>query len=92
LSAPLQRLQIIKGWTVYGETHEQVFDVACSDSLAVNPQSHRCGDNGAQVSLEDCSISADVGAAELKTVWVDPDFDPSVRAFYYVRVLENPTC
>jgi len=92
LSAPLQRLQVIKGWTVDGEPHEQVFDVACSDDLAVDPQSHRCGDNGAQVNLEDCSISADVGAAELKTVWVDPDFDPSVRAFYYVRVLENPTC
>ena len=92
LSAPLQRLQVIKGWTVDGEPHEQVFDVACSDGLAVDPQSHRCGDNGAQVNLEDCSISADVGAAELKTVWIDPDFDPSVRAFYYVRVLENPTC
>ncbi|NKB33343.1 MAG: DUF3604 domain-containing protein [Pseudomonadales bacterium] len=92
LSAPLQRLQVIKGWTVDGEPHEQVFDIACSDGLAVDPQTHRCGDNGAQVNLEDCSISTDVGAAELKTVWVDPDFDPSVRAFYYVRVLENPTC
>lgn len=92
LSAPLQRLQIIKGWTVDGEPHEQVFDVACSDGLAVDPQTHRCGDNGAEVNLEDCSISTDVGAAELKTVWTDPDFDPSVRAFYYARVLENPTC
>lgn len=92
LSAPLQRLQIIKGWTVDGEHHEQVFDVACSDGLAVDTQSHRCGDNGAQVNLEDCSISTDVGAAELKTVWTDPDFDSSVRAFYYARVLENPTC
>ena len=92
LSAPLQRLQVIKGWTVDGEPHEQVFDVACSDGLAVDPLSHRCGDNGAQVNLGDCSISVDAGAAELKTVWTDPDFDPSVRAFYYVRVLENPTC
>ena len=92
LSAPLQRLQVVKGWTVDGEPHEQVFDVACSDGLAVDPLSHRCGDNGAQVNLGDCSISGDAGAAELKTVWTDPDFDPSLRAFYYVRVLENPTC
>jgi hypothetical protein len=92
LSAPLQRLQIIKGWTVAGEHHEKIFDVACSDGLAVDPQTHRCPDNGASVNLQDCSISTGVGAAELKTVWTDPEFDPAVRAFYYVRVLENPTC
>ena len=91
-AAPLQRLQVIKGWTVDGEHHERVYDAACSDDLAVDSTTHRCPDNGATVDLSDCSISSDAGATELTTVWTDPDFDPAHRAFYYVRVLENPTC
>ena len=88
----LQRLQIIKGWEKDGETYEEVYDVACSDGLTPDPDTHRCGDNGARVNISDCSISEGVGAAELKTVWQDPDYDPDSRAFYYVRALENPTC
>ena len=92
LSAPLQRLQVIKGWEANGETFEVVNDVACSDGLSPDPATRRCPDNGAKVDLSDCSITTDVGDAELSAVWTDPDFDPSQRAFYYVRVLENPTC
>ena len=91
-SAPLQRLQIIKGWLEDGEAHERVFDVACSDGFAVDPDTHRCPDNGAKVNLTDCAISADRGAVELKTLWRDPEFDENQKAFYYARVLENPTC
>ena len=91
-SAPLQRVQIVKGWVAGGEAHEQVFDVACSDGLEPDPDTYRCADNGATVDLGDCSISQDVGAAELSTVWMDPDFDASRRSVYYVRVLENPVC
>lgn len=92
LAAPLQRIQIIKGYVKDGEHHEMVYDAACSDGLSVDPATNRCPDNGASVDLSDCSITGDVGAAELKNVWTDPDFDPTQEAFYYVRVLENPTC
>ncbi|HEY5645930.1 MAG TPA: DUF3604 domain-containing protein [Pseudomonadales bacterium] len=90
--APLQRLQIVKGWLEGAEPREQVFDVACSDAGQVDPVTHRCPDNGATVDLGDCSISAEAGAGELRAAWQDPDFDPAAPAFYYVRVLENPTC
>ncbi len=91
-SAPLQRLQIIKGWIEDGAAVEQVFDVACSDGLEPDPRNARCPDNGAEVDLSDCSFSTDLGAAELTTVWTDSNFDADARAFYYVRVLENPKC
>lgn len=91
-TAQLQRIQIIKGWLKNGEHQEQVYDVACSDGLTVDPQTHRCPDNGAQVNLADCSTTANVGAGELKTLWQDPDFIAGQEAFYYVRVLENPVC
>ncbi len=91
-SAPLQRVQIIKGSFKDGEMSERVYDVACSDGLRVDPTTHRCPDNGASVDLSDCSISTNTGAAELMAVWQDPDFNPDEQAFYYVRALENPTC
>jgi Protein of unknown function (DUF3604) len=90
--APLQRAQVIKGWLENGEHREQVYDVACSNGLSVDPQSQRCPDNGARVDLNDCSFSTDAGASELKTLWQDPNFTPGQEAFYYVRVLENPVC
>jgi hypothetical protein len=90
--ASLQRVQVIKGWLANGEHHEQVYDAACSDGLKVDPETNRCPDNGARVDLSDCSYSTDFGAPELKTLWRDPDFEESQEAFYYVRVLENPTC
>lgn len=91
-SAPLQRLQIVKGWTLNGESNERVFDIACSGGAAVDPSTHRCPDNGARVDISDCSTQPGTGAAELKALWRDPEFDANHRAFYYVRVLENPTC
>jgi cytochrome c553 len=90
--APLDRLQIIKGWLENGEPREALVDVACSDGAAPDAKSHRCPPSGARVNLDDCSVSADRGDAELGAIWADPDFHPETPAFYYARVLENPTC
>ena len=66
--------------------------MACSDGGQVDPVTHRCPDNGAEVDLSDCSITENVGAPNLEVVWKDPDHNPEHRAFYYARALENPTC
>ncbi len=76
----LQRIQIIKGWIdTDGFEQEKVFEVAGDPN------------NGASVDRVTCETSGD-GAEELCTVWTDPEFDPKQPAFYYARVLENPTC
>lgn len=80
LGAPLQRIQIIKGWIdAKGEPKLRVFEVAG------NPA------NGANVDPETCQTSGG-GSSSLCTVWTDEEFQASLRAFYYARVVENPTC
>ena len=88
----LQRLQMVKAWLEAGESKEQVVDIACADGLAPNPETNRCPDNGARVDIATCAVTADKGDSEIKIVWTDTDFDATQSAFYYVRVLENPSC
>lgn len=76
---PLQRVQIVKGWVdASGQSHEKVFDVAGSAT-------------GATVDTTTCEISGP-GYDSLCNVWRDPEFDARQRAFYYARLIENPTC
>jgi hypothetical protein len=58
----------------------------------VDRGTNRCPHNQAGVNLRNCQISGGVGDPELKSLWRDPEYNPSERAMYYVRVLENPTC
>jgi hypothetical protein len=90
-SAGLQRLQIVRGWVENGQLKEAVFDIACSTGKP-DPRTHRCSAAAAKVDTKTCKIDPLAGAAELKVAWRDPHYDATRRAFYYVRVLEEPTC
>ncbi len=76
---PLQRLQIIKGWVDgEGKSMEAVHDVAG-------------GANDASVNLDACA-PVGKGAAAMCAQWRDPDYEPGQKAWYYARVVENPSC
>jgi len=89
--ANLDRIQIVKGWLdADGKLHEKVFDVAVSDGRKiVNGKATK--QVGSTVDLTTATYSNSIGDAFMTTWWADPDFDPSVRSFYYTRVIEIPT-
>ena len=93
IGANLDRLQVVKGWLdAKGDTHEKVYDVAWGDAATRRPgPDGKLPPVGNTVDVKDASWTNKIGDPELITVWKDPDFDPSLRAFYYVRVLEIPT-
>lgn len=91
--ANLDRIQIVKGWLdASGETQEKVYDVAWSDS-----DSRKVGSDGKVPSVgttvdeKEATYTNTIGAPSLTGYWQDPEFDPKLKAFYYVRVLEIPS-
>ncbi len=76
----LEQIQVIKGWlTKDGQAGLKIYTVAGSGALDGVETANTCE-------------PLDGGQPSLCSVWQDPDFDPSARAFYYVRVLERPSC
>ncbi len=91
IGANLDRIQIVKGWMdAKGELHEKVYDVAWSGDRKPDGNG-KLPAVGNTVDVTKASYTNSIGASELYTVWKDPDFDPTERAFYYARVLEIPT-
>jgi hypothetical protein len=91
IGANLDRIQIVKGWrTPEGELKERVYDVAWSDGRKLGADG-KLRPVGNTVDLEAANWTNTIGASELATVWTDPDFAPSAKAFYYARVIEIPT-
>jgi Protein of unknown function (DUF3604) len=90
--ANLDRAQVVKVWLgKNGAYAEKVFDVALSNGRKVDPATGKAPAVGNTVDLKTASYTNDVGVTELGTVWEDPQFDPSVPAVYYLRVVEIPT-
>ena len=90
IGANLDRIQIVKGWLDGNATHEQVYDVAWSGDRTIGSNG-KLAPVGNTVDVANATWTNTIGAAELATVWTDPDFDPAQRAFYYTRVIEIPT-
>jgi hypothetical protein len=89
--ASLDRIQVVKGWVdAAGAKHEHLYDVAWSGSRKRLPDG-RLAPVPDTVDLATARHDDAAGATQLATAWIDPDFDPRLRAFYYVRVLEVPT-
>ena len=92
IGANLDRIQVVKGWLdKAGEVQERVYDVVWSGQRRPDPGTGKLPTVGNTVDVTNATYANTIGEPELITVWKDPDFDPSLRAFYYARVLEIPT-
>jgi hypothetical protein len=92
MGANIDRIQIIKGWVDKNDKlQERIYDVAVSGGRKIDADGRCKTAVGSTVDVENATWTNTIGTPELLTVWKDPDFDPALRAFYYVRVLEIPT-
>ncbi len=87
----LDRIQIVKGWVDSdGNSQEKVYDVSWSGDRSPGSDG-KLPPVGNTVDGTTANFTNTIGASELGTVWLDPDFDAARPAFYYARVIEIPT-
>ena len=91
-SANLDRVQIVKGWYERGYAFEKVYDVVWpeADKRKVGADG-KVPPVGNTVNISEATYTNDIGDTQLSAAWTDPEFDPTLHALYYVRVLEIPT-
>ena len=85
--------RIIKVWTDPHNKYprEKIYDVAWSDKRKPDPNTGKLPHVGNTVNIKNATYKNSIGEVALSAVWTDPDFDPNIKASYYVRVLEIPT-
>ena len=87
--ANLDRIQVVKGWVEQdGQLGERVYNVAWAGERTLLADGKLAP---VPSTVNGAAFDNRHGSPQLATVWEDPEFDPSQRAFYYVRVLEVPT-
>ncbi len=90
-SGNLDRIQMVKGWTKSGQSFEKIYDAVWAGDRTPDTWTGVVPPIGSTVDVESATYTNSIGSVELKTVWTDPEFDASLHAFYYARVLEIPT-
>jgi hypothetical protein len=90
-SGNLDRIQMVKGWYEDGHPWEQVYDVVWSDNRVQDSVSGKVPPVGNTVDVTTATYTNNIGDNQLFAVWSDPDFDPTIHAVYYMRVIEIPT-
>jgi hypothetical protein len=88
----LDRIQIVKGWLGKdGKAQEKVYDVVWSNADRRRITNGKVPPVGDTVDLQHATWTNSIGEPDLAMMWKDPEFDPSLRAFYYARAIEIPT-
>lgn len=87
----LDRIQIVKSWLdENGNAQEKIFNVAWSDGRELDANGKLTA-VGNTANIRTGKTANTIGADQLATVWLDPEFNANTSAMYYARVLQIPT-